>query len=103
MSRRCAGRRPSTRVLAGGLEKFATDIRHLQRSEVAEVRERFAALGVDPVGSSPEEFGQLGAEVGVCGPATLLPPAPSVRYSKAMPLVRLVYLRNTLTSPVFGA
>ncbi len=30
-------------VLAGGLEKFATDIRHLQRSEVAEVREPFGA------------------------------------------------------------
>src|SRR3989441_8211342 len=28
-------------VLAGGLEKFATDIRHLQRSEVSEVREPF--------------------------------------------------------------
>src|SRR5207237_8693981 len=26
-------------LLAGSLEKFATDIRHLQRSEVAEVRE----------------------------------------------------------------
>src|SRR5438105_95041 len=30
-------------VLAGGLEKFATDIRHLQRSEVSEVREPFGA------------------------------------------------------------
>ncbi len=29
-------------ILAGTLEKFATDIRHLQRSEVAEVREPFA-------------------------------------------------------------
>ncbi|TMF90869.1 MAG: adenylosuccinate lyase [Chloroflexi bacterium] len=28
-------------VLAGSLEKFATDIRHLQRSEVSEVREPF--------------------------------------------------------------
>ena len=30
-------------VLAGSLEKFATDIRHLQRSEVGEVREPFGA------------------------------------------------------------
>jgi adenylosuccinate lyase len=30
-------------VIAGSLEKFATDIRHLQRSEVAEVREPFGA------------------------------------------------------------
>ena len=30
-------------LLAGGLEKFATDIRHLQRSEVSEVREPFGA------------------------------------------------------------
>jgi len=29
-------------VLAGGLEKFATDIRHLQRTEVSEVREPFS-------------------------------------------------------------
>ena len=36
-------------VLAGGLEKFATDIRHLQRSEVSEVREPF---GVEQKGSS---------------------------------------------------
>jgi adenylosuccinate lyase len=30
-------------VVAGSLEKFATDIRHLQRSEVGEVREPFGA------------------------------------------------------------
>jgi len=36
-------------LLAGTLEKFATDIRHLQRSEVAEVREPF---GEDQKGSS---------------------------------------------------
>ncbi|HXN00752.1 MAG TPA: adenylosuccinate lyase [Candidatus Dormibacteraeota bacterium] len=36
-------------VLAGGLEKFATDIRHLQRSEVSEVREPF---GEEQKGSS---------------------------------------------------
>jgi adenylosuccinate lyase len=30
-------------ILAGTLEKFATDIRHLQRSEVGEVREPFGA------------------------------------------------------------
>jgi adenylosuccinate lyase len=36
-------------VLAGGLEKFATDIRHLQRSEVSEVREPF---GQEQKGSS---------------------------------------------------
>ncbi len=30
-------------VLAGSLEKFATDIRHLQRSEVGEVREPFTS------------------------------------------------------------
>src|SRR5207244_12341080 len=30
-------------VLAAGREKFATDIRHLQRSEVSEVREPFGA------------------------------------------------------------
>src|SRR5439155_385265 len=36
-------------VLAGGLEKFATDIRHLQRSEVGEVREPF---GEEQKGSS---------------------------------------------------
>src|SRR6266550_4085518 len=36
-------------VLAGGLEKFATDIRHLQRSEVSEVRE---PLGAEQKGSS---------------------------------------------------
>jgi adenylosuccinate lyase len=36
-------------VLAGGLEKFATDIRHLQRTEVSEVREPF---GEEQKGSS---------------------------------------------------
>ena len=36
-------------VVAGSLEKFATDIRHLQRSEVAEVREPF---GQEQKGSS---------------------------------------------------
>jgi adenylosuccinate lyase len=36
-------------VLAGGLEKFATDIRHLQRTEVSEVREPF---GKEQKGSS---------------------------------------------------
>jgi adenylosuccinate lyase len=36
-------------VIAGSLEKFATDIRHLQRSEVAEVREPF---GEEQKGSS---------------------------------------------------
>jgi len=36
-------------VLAGSLEKFATDIRHLQRTEVAEVREPF---GKEQKGSS---------------------------------------------------
>jgi adenylosuccinate lyase len=36
-------------VLGGSLEKFATDIRHLQRSEVAEVREPF---GQEQKGSS---------------------------------------------------
>jgi adenylosuccinate lyase len=36
-------------VVAGSLEKFATDIRHLQRSEVAEVREPF---GEEQKGSS---------------------------------------------------
>jgi adenylosuccinate lyase len=36
-------------ILAGTLEKFATDIRHLQRSEVAEIREPF---GVEQKGSS---------------------------------------------------
>src|SRR3982074_2406580 len=36
-------------VRAGGLEKFATDIRHLQRSEVSEVREPF---GEEQKGSS---------------------------------------------------
>jgi adenylosuccinate lyase len=33
----------SLAILAGSLEKFATDIRHLQRSEVAELREPFGA------------------------------------------------------------
>jgi adenylosuccinate lyase len=36
-------------VIGGSLEKFATDIRHLQRSEVAEVREPF---GEEQKGSS---------------------------------------------------
>jgi adenylosuccinate lyase len=36
-------------ILAGSLEKFATDIRHLQRSEVGEVREPF---GEEQKGSS---------------------------------------------------
>jgi adenylosuccinate lyase len=36
-------------ILAGSLEKFATDIRHLQRSEVSEVREPF---GEEQKGSS---------------------------------------------------
>jgi adenylosuccinate lyase len=36
-------------VLGGGLEKFATDIRHLQRTEVSEVREPF---GEEQKGSS---------------------------------------------------
>src|SRR6266853_3574800 len=40
---------PTLAVLAGGLEKFATDIRHLQRTEVSEVREPF---GEEQKGSS---------------------------------------------------
>ncbi len=52
-------------VLAGSLEKFATDIRQLQRSEVGEVREPF---GVEQKGSSamPHKRNPVGSER-ICG------------------------------------
>jgi len=52
-------------VLAGSLEKFATDIRQLQRSEVGEVREPF---GIEQKGSSamPHKRNPVGSER-ICG------------------------------------
>ncbi len=57
-------------ILAGSLEKFATDIRHLQRSEVAEVREPF---GAEQKGSSamPHKRNPILSER-ICGLARLV-------------------------------